>query len=295
MQRTAIEPEMMLELSTPRPWRWLSGVLFDWACIISVLVLVWLTFHPLVILLAIVVIGNRQHALSIMAHDGGHFLAAKNKWLNDFLTVTFAFYPLSIGLSGYRKFHFAHHSFMGTENDPEFPSKKLDTPFWDLPTTPHNIFWLAIKDLSGLNIRTLWHLIQTFPRVTPMDFIGPVLWWTIVGGILLSFHLWWVIALWIIATATSFLACFHLRVWTEHVGTTSVHRISPLWWQRLIFLPHNTWCHYEHHEWPTIPYWRLPKSRSLDNHEPIHSLEGVFESFRTAPTTPSGALMKNHQ
>jgi fatty acid desaturase len=46
-----------------------------------VLLLVGITFHPLVMLLAIVVIGNRQHALSIMAHDGGHFLAAKNKWL----------------------------------------------------------------------------------------------------------------------------------------------------------------------------------------------------------------------
>ncbi len=282
----------MHTLNTPHLFRWFSGVFFDWACIVGVLVLVQkMSFHPLALIVAILVIGNRQHALSIMAHDGSHYLATKNKRLNDVLTALLTFYPLSIGMSGFRKFHFSHHSLVGTPNDPELFSRKLDMPFWDLPTTPRNIYWSALKDLTGLNTRTFFNLVHTFPRISTMDFAGPALWWVLVGGILLQFELWWVIPLWAISLATSFLACFHLRVWTEHIGTIGVHRIKPAWWERLLFLPHNTWCHYEHHEWPTIPYWRLPESRMLDTSEPVSSLKSVFETYRTAPTVLSGTLV----
>ena len=41
---------------------------------------------------------------------------------------------------------------------------------------------------------------------------------------------------------------------SEHVGTEWTHRLGkPPLWQRLVYLPANTWLHWEHHKWPGVP------------------------------------------
>jgi fatty acid desaturase len=92
----------------------------------------------------------------------------------------------------------------------------------------------------------------------------------------------WILLIWYAASLTAFWAVFRLRMWTEHVGTRETYRVSVSWWQRALYLPHNTWYHYEHHRWPSIPYWNLPRARALDRSEPVIPLNKLLASYSKA-------------
>jgi len=69
-----------------------------------------------------------------------------------------------------------------------------------------------------------------------------------------------------------------------------VHRIHAPWYLRFWLLPHNTWYHYEHHHFPQVPCWNLPKVRALVGPVPeIQPLFRVIGSMSAAPEILSGA------
>jgi hypothetical protein len=108
-----------------------------------------------------------------------------------------------------------------------------------------------------------------------------------VGSAGVALGYWPVIALWFGALATSYWAFFHLRMWIEHVGTDGTHRVYLSWWQRLLFAPHNTWYHYEHHRWPSVPCHLLPRARLLDQTVPIVTWSELLRHYRLAPPVAS--------
>jgi len=121
-------------LSKPSLLRWLSAASMDYAVIALAMAGAYYAFEYVqanqfaatadffalaAIVFSVFVIGTRQHAILILAHDGGHGQASANRKLNDLVTNLFSLWPFGLGVSGYRKFHFAHHRYMGTELDPE--------------------------------------------------------------------------------------------------------------------------------------------------------------------------------
>jgi fatty acid desaturase len=300
--------ERVTLLSRPQTFRWLGAALFDWGLIALAMAGAYFAlqyaqasrFSPpsgilfiFVCGLAIMVIGNRQHAIAILGHDGGHGLASSTRWVNDLLTEVFCFWPLNVGLGGYRAFHFKHHKTFGSAEDPELPHKRANAPRYDLPKTPREIFTYFWKDSIGLGIKEdlmLFELISG--REGPLDVIGPIFWWGITLALLWTYGLWWLLILWFLALGSFFWATFRLRIWTEHMGTPDVHRISATWWQRALFVPHNTWYHFEHHRATTIPFWNLPKARGLNKEDSIKTIEELFESYATMPHIPSGTPLR---
>ena len=87
----------------------------------------------------------------------------------------------------------------------------------------------------------------------------------------------WIPILWFVSLGTIFWTIFRIRIWTEHVGTQGTHVLRPTALQKFIFLPHNTWCHYEHHEHPHVPCWALPSIRHPAT--PTVTLRQLFASF----------------
>src|SRR6185369_6118376 len=82
--RTSLPPELVKALTRRSGWLATAAVLQDFA-VIAVAVAVALASwpDPLVILLAVLVIGTRQHALFVVAHDAAHYLLYENRKLND--------------------------------------------------------------------------------------------------------------------------------------------------------------------------------------------------------------------
>nr|AAM97299.2 fatty acid desaturase [uncultured bacterium CSLC2] len=292
----------MTAVSLPR---WVLAALSDWVIIFCAFFFIHAVLTNTVALplemrvcavivsawLGAIVIGSRQHALAILGHEGAHGMIAKTMWLNDFLANLMCFWPLGSGIDGYRKFHFDHHHNLGTPRDPELEHKRRSAPEWDLPDTNRGIRIRFAKDLLGFGLNDLFlveHYVGIFRRhMTVRDLMGPIVWWTVAVAVIGPMHLWWVIPVWFGALATAFWAFFRVRMWTEHLGTPNVHRITVVWWQRL-FVPHNTWYHFEHHRFSNVPFFRLPLARALDTDEGITSLEALFESYRQWRRIPSG-------
>lgn len=278
------------ELSKPKISRWLFNTILDWAIIISLMIAAIKLNHPVVYILSVFIIGSRQHALAIMGHDGAHYAACENRQLNDIMASVFVFWPLGIGINGYRKFHFAHHKKVGTPEDPELILKRLSRPQWELPAKNSKHITHLIKDLFGISYRELFKISRSIKSVGKIDIIGPVTWWLVMIVTLFYFGQYIPLILWFASVFTSYWAVFRLRVWFEHQGTTETNRVHAVWWQKLIFAPHNVWYHYEHHLFPSVPFYNLDKVRNMEKGKSIISVGELFRSFRVHSFLGSGRI-----
>jgi fatty acid desaturase len=264
------------------PWRWLADVVLDWSLIVAVFVgFYWLDTPVWLVPFAAFLIGSRQHALAVLGHEGAHFLIVRSRTVNDLLSQSLVSWPLLICIEhGYRPWHFDHHRDLGTEDDPEL-SYRL-APVYQGQVTWWRIGLLFCGDILGLgSLNGIRFLKVIFPSKHKSAFIIPaVIWILAIVGFTLS-GLWWVPALWAWSMFSGFFAIFRVRTFTEHVGVPPAgketsHRFCPGVIVRFFFLPHNTWCHYEHHKWPQVPYYYLPRLREIDPSKPIVSFAKLF-------------------
>ena len=78
-----LSPQERKELSLKNDWKAAYIILHTWATIAITMGIVYFYPHPLVILVALFVLGGRQLACSIIMHDAGHYALFNNKKLND--------------------------------------------------------------------------------------------------------------------------------------------------------------------------------------------------------------------
>ena len=241
--------------------KWIFWLFWDWSLIIMAIVAIDKIHNWFVWVLAMILIGSRQHAIAILGHDGTHLLAAQNRRINDFLTNLFCFLPFGVTLNSYRVVHLQHHNYLGTDKDPELDFKKAMGSCWDLPTTKRAIVLRFFKDLAALGWSDSIEVMKSLPIKRSRDYAYLFIFWLFAIMALFMIGKLWIIPVWFIAIFLPNWAVFRLRIWSEHVGTMDTHRLKASWWQRWLFLPHNTWYHYEHHKWPWVPFYNLSKAR----------------------------------
>src|SRR4029079_18940873 len=74
--------------------------------------------NPLVVGLCVLVIGTRQHALFVIAHDAAHYLLYENRRLND-LVGRAAATVQGLSMCTYRVIHRLHHNNLYGALDPD--------------------------------------------------------------------------------------------------------------------------------------------------------------------------------
>ena len=111
--------ELVQELTRRSAWRATFAVLHD-LLILAVAIAVGLYFwpNPLIVFLSILVIGTRQHALFIIAHDAAHYPLYENRLLNDVVGRTSAMLQ-GLSMCTYRAIHRMHHNNLYGELDPD--------------------------------------------------------------------------------------------------------------------------------------------------------------------------------
>ncbi len=284
----------LLESTPVQARRWLATTLLNWFAIALSFVILGELGWPKALLflpLALVIIGTRQHALALLAHDGAHHLVSRNRTLNDVLATVLCAYPLTASLRSYRRFHLAHHQHVGTSADPEFEYKGRMAPRWDLPVSRRRIYLQFAKDCLGLGLMDILQTAKTLKPIDVRDAIHLGVFWVSVSAALVLTGNAWVIAVWFVALNTLHWAVFRVRTWTEHSGLAlgGTHRLRANWWQRLLFLPTNTWCHYEHHQSTSTPFHGLPALRRRLQDGPVAvSLGELFDLFSGMPACASG-------
>ena len=65
-----------------------------------------------------IVIGTRQHALFVIAHDAAHYLLYEQRWLNDLVGRACATVQ-GLSMCTYRVIHRLHHNNLYGELDPD--------------------------------------------------------------------------------------------------------------------------------------------------------------------------------
>ncbi|MGH8725743.1 MAG: fatty acid desaturase, partial [Burkholderiales bacterium] len=151
--RKALPREVIAQLTRRSAWRataaWLSDV-----AVLALAIAAGLYYwpNPLVLLICILVIGTRQHALFVIAHDAAHYLLYGNRLLNDAVGRTCAMLQ-GLSMCTYRVIHRMHHNNLYGELDP-------DTALHGgYPRGKAYLVKKLLKDLSGL---TAWKTYAYF-------------------------------------------------------------------------------------------------------------------------------------
>ena len=279
--RRALPAEVVQRLTRRSAWRATAAVLHDFA-VIAVCISLALFYWPnaLVVGIAVIVIGTRQHALFVIAHDAAHYLLYQRRWLNDAVGRACAMLQ-GLSMCTYRVIHRMHHNNLYGALDP-------DTALHGgYPRGKAYLVRKLLKDLSGLTAwKTYAYFLggapalntQTKVALRPLDDTSEKLrrearqdrnavmvfhvcalllfWW---AGYLVQY-----VVLWILPLVTVVQAILRLRAIAEHGATTDFSspltaartNLAPAWLEWLIF-PHQVNYHVEHHLYASVPHYRL--------------------------------------
>ncbi|MEM6765075.1 MAG: fatty acid desaturase family protein [Bacteroidota bacterium] len=272
-----IDKARLKELYATTPYRHAMAMAANWFIILGTAYLTATYFHPLLYILAILIIGARMHALAILMHDATHFRFLKNRKLSDLLTNIFCMYPLFSSLDKYRPNHLKHHQHLNTDDDPdwfvkigrkdfEFPKSKQEFlltvfSYFTLVKGFQDAIWF-LKRFNIVSSKKPQSFNQKLPKMI-FYIIAIVL--ISVLGIWKEFALYWVIPYF-----STFFMFQYIRSVAEHFGEleydhllTNTRTIKMSWIERFFLAPHNVGYHLEHHLYPGVPYYHLPALHNL--------------------------------
>lgn len=232
---------------------------FNWLLVVLAFSLSIVWPNPISYVASILILAGRQLGLGILVHECAHKSFFERDKVNDFVGHWLCGAILNISVFAYRDYHLQHHRYAGTDDDP-------DKIFVDkYPVESASLKRKIVRDISG----------QTGCRDTLRKF-SEFKWsqnypWVIAHGLLiLALSLVgapWAYALWWLAEIFVLPLLVRLRQIGEHgvaddrsvrsprlnTGTTLVS-----WWERIFIAPNYVNYHVEHHQFASVPCYRLP-------------------------------------
>lgn len=201
------------------------------------------------------------HTLYICIHECSHNLVFKNKTLNVISSIIANLplvFPSAVSFS---KYHMKHHSFQGVEElDADMPyrweAKLIDN------SSAGKAIWLlfypvfqAIRPirLKEINLFDTWTVINLFIQVAFMVAIVYFLGWMAFAFLTLSFF---------------FSVGLHplgARWVQEHFLTHGDHQETKSYYGPMNVVNLNVGFHNEHHDFPSVPWNKLPQLKKLAN------------------------------
>jgi fatty acid desaturase len=280
--RQALPKELVARLAQRTAWRATLPVLADFAVLAAAIAvaLAWWP-NPLVLIPSIFIIGSRQHALFVIAHEAAHYLLYDNRKINDAVGRLCATVQ-GLSMCTYRVIHRLHHNNLYGELDPD---TALHGGY------PRGFSYLVkklLKDLTGLTAwKTYAYFLGGAPALNtatqvalkPLDDTSPklraearidrntvvVVHLLVLGFFVFTGHAVQYLVLWVLPLVTVVQAILRLRAIAEHGATTDFSspltaarsNLGPAWLRWLLF-PHNVNYHIEHHLYASVPQYRLP-------------------------------------
>ena len=308
-----LSPAEIRELTTASDLAGFLAVATSWGLIAGSFVLVAWQPNVLTIGLALVLLGGRHLALAILMHEASHRSLFRTRWLNDIVGKWLCAAPEGNHLEKYRQHHLGHHSWAGSERDPDL---SLIAGF---PVTRGSALRKLARDLSG------WTGLKRVYAIIAMDLgyleytaasdvrradqtgrglgevlraglanLGP----TALANAVLFGILWlagepWLFSLWVASYLSTYSLFLRIRSIAEHVScdatldpffNTRTTHAGPI--ARLTVAPHRVNYHLEHHLLMTVPYHQLPRAHRLLRErgalEGCHVARGYGEVIRIA-------------
>lgn len=270
-QAPIVSSKEVKRLSQLAPARTIFAIALDWLMIVAAIAISeyidsWLFYFP-----TVAIISGRMHALGVLTHDAAHYRFFKNRQRNEWIGDLFVAWPIFISVDGYRQNHLAHHQNVNTEDDPDWVTKIGSDAF----TFPQKA-WTMVKHMSGylIAIQTLCDMRRLLPLIRKNDrstrqYKLIRAGYYVIWGLAFTFLGVWsqVFLYWIVPFFTLLFLFQHVRSVAEHFGADmdyskeldGTRTVLPHAWERLFFAPHNVNFHLEHHLYPSVPFYNLPK------------------------------------
>jgi fatty acid desaturase len=216
------------------------------------------------------------HDLLVQGHEGTHDLISRNRRLNNFFTW-FTLALAGISAEAHRRFHLDHHHYAHTSQDPEyqfFDRVVRGVPGWAYFLIPAfaqiavNTYGLQKKMPAGARRRIVLELAgAVFLHVAMASVLG-----------------WRRYLLFVIAPmVTGLYAASVLRSVTEHHDVTEgsewTNARSIVTHPLIEFLWSNVNYHLEHHLYPGIPWYNLPKVHAILSSDYVAAGSSVYRSY----------------
>lgn len=278
---TSSEKRAVVELSRLATWRWVAAALGHWAVIAAALWAARQVDHRAFDAAAIVLLASQIHGITVLGHEGAHWHVVRNRRWNDALTTWFCFLPFGFDLASYRRWHLDHHQNLGTAEDAELLTvKRWLAGKYSLPRTRGDILRRALLGLVGFELSELVVTAYLFRPARAVDGLKSLAFFTVAGLAVRRLHLGREVALLAISLVTVVPVLNYLRTLFEHTGSASTNRLRLSRLEAFFLGPHHVLeHHFEHHAWPSIPFYNLPAARRLDEITPVLSLAEQVESF----------------
>jgi fatty acid desaturase len=285
--------QSIIELSKPSLAKFLPYLLMDWIAIAAGFSLFAIYPSVITFLLASIVIGIAQHALFILGHEAVHYSMAKNRTVSEWIGGLFCLFPIGLTVSKYREFHFAHHRNVNTEEDPEVPLRRKISQQWGGPYNLTRAFKLWALSFVGYSLKDQLIIMTSMPKGNKAESVALLAYLAVVGFVAYKTNHLLYLALWQFSLATSYLSSFRIETWYEHtLDTQDANRYqipNPLF--RLL-VPHNIWVHYEHHKYPSAPFYNLERIRLLDPSEKIYAFKEMIAAIENPANAQPSAQTK---
>jgi fatty acid desaturase len=282
--RRLLPPEVLAELTRLSPWRSLAAVGLTAGLLTLAIGGALAHFTWWVVIPAVVLIGLQQHAMFVLAHEAAHYRLFETRSLNDAVGRLIGTAG-GISMMSYRVIHRLHHNALYSEVDPDLALHG------GYPRGKAYLLRKLGKDLAGLTaFKTYAYFFgnpainrstQTAPR--PLDdtsealrraarrdrwgvvafHVGAPLVFLFVGG---PATLGKYLLLWTLPLVTVIPPVLRLRAICEHGAVADLsspltaartNLAGPL--ARLLLFPHHVNYHVEHHLFPAVPHYSLPR------------------------------------
>jgi fatty acid desaturase len=266
-----IEPARIKALSALSRTRSIFHLALEWSIIFSAIFVSHRLHNPLLYIVAIIIIGSRQHALLLLMHEATHWRLFDDRRLNDWVCETLATWPTLVSLRAFRHAHLAHHRYLNLPADVDL-RKKLEDPDWHFPLPRKRLLWTLAKQFTGLGF---WYVVKIAryananPEAsgqTPRYRAARLSYYAAALALIIYFHVFLIfLAYWMVPLTTSLIAFNRMRVLSEHppveramaYGLICCYRLNLL--ERILFAPKNCYYHIEHHSYPSVPFFNLPR------------------------------------
>lgn len=259
-------------------------LLANYGLIVLAFAMAMMFHHPVIYLLSVLLLGNRQLGLGILMHDCVHRALFKKPKVNDWVGNYLCASPILAQFEGYRRYHLRHHAKAGTTEDPDYLN------YCPYPVEKASVLRKLLRDIIGITgLKNLALLMMMHAGVIEYDmaykqtdkqrlsvaaisrnlFVNlwpAVVFHALLIALLVSLGEGALYSLWWIAYMTTFQLFSRIRNAAEHANVPDLLDVDPRkhartvqagLLARLSVAPNHVNYHLEHHWLPSAPPYRL--------------------------------------
>ncbi|HUO06121.1 MAG TPA: fatty acid desaturase family protein [Candidatus Binataceae bacterium] len=292
-----IKPDELKELYAIDTVKSLRPLVLTWALIVAAVSIALWSHSIIVWILAAIVVGRSQHALAVLMHEAAHFRLLDNRRWNDLIGQWLCAFPVNSDLYRYRKVHLRHHKYLLTDRDPDLSLSRA------YPVTWESFRRKLIRDATGLSAMVMRGYVEVDSkgrnrptlkyvkmRMVRQRIPRMALGFAIIAALFYVGLGWAFIALWMIPLFTVNQVILRVRGVLEHAGVPDAKDglrnartiVSHNPFIKFMIGPAHVAYHLEHHLFPAVPDYNLPRLHAALAADPRFARALVQNSYSEA-------------